>query len=694
MIAMETKNAAAGEANRRGVAHCQAGEIDLGVACFREAVKRAPDIAEYRLNLGRALNQLGSWGAAEKVLAEAHALAPGDAAIHAAIARSYAGLKRTDELITRYRQAIAARPEDAVLKRNAASVLLQLGRADEAVPLAHAARDLLPKDEEAGLILATCLSATGQLEESEQALMILLAGAPFNAQAGFQLGIVRSRRGNYEAAAATFEMVVRIAPDHVDAMHRLAGMRLNMGQVTDAISLLTRVLAQRPNWAEAQRDLATALAHRGSIKEAAEHYRSDLTRQPDDREMLSEYAFILSLLPSAARREIFDAHAEWGRRHGAFSAPEYKNAPKPEKRLKIGYVSPDFREHSVSYFFEPLLAARDRGAFEIFCYAAGSASDTTTERLRKLSDHWRTLGNSSDDDVFFLVRKDGIDILVDLAGHTALSRLRLFARAPAPVQISWLGYPETTGVPAIGSKITDAVVSPPGAEAYATETLIRMPKGFHCYRPPADCPEIAPPPCLDSGYVTFGSFSGPPKMNPDLIGTWANVLHAVPKSRLTMKARQFADEAVRDKYAAMFGAAGIAPERLTFLEFSPTNSAHLSQYASIDICLDTHPYSGTTTICEALWMGVPVVTLMGERPASRVGGSLLSEIGMPELIAKTADEFVAIASKFAHDIPRLRELRASMRKRLEKTPLRDEQGFAREMESVYRDLWRRWCARN
>jgi len=689
----DSKNStAASLANRRGVANCQAGDIAEGLERFKEAVRLAPEILEYGLNLGRALNQLGLWHEAERVLTEAHSLAPGDTTVHTAIARTYQGLGKTDELLGRYRRAVAERPDDAVLKRNAAAVFLQLGRCEEAVPLARATLAATPKDEQASLILASSLAAVGQLEESEQILLDVLAITPLNAQAGFQLGIVRSRRGNHEAAASTFEMVVRIAPDHVEAMHRLAGMRLNMGRVSEAISLLRRLLDSRPGWAEARRDFATALAHRGSIKESAGRYRSDLALRPDDKEMLGEFAFILSLLPSATRREIFEAHAEWGRRHASFPPPAYSNPADPERRLKVGYVSPDFREHSVSYFFEPLLNSHDRGAFEIFCYASGSHFDSTSERLRKASDHWRSLDRCSDDEAFSLIRNDGIDILVDLAGHTASNRLTLFGRAPAPVQVTWLGYPETTGVPAIGYKITDAIVSPiDDADRYATETLLRLPRGFHCYRPPPNCPDVAPLPCLSANHVTYGSFSGPPKMNPELIGIWSAVLRAVPDARMLIKCRQFADEPVRDKYTAIFGAAGISPERLTLMEFSATASAHLMQYAAMDICLDTYPYGGTTTICEALWMGVPVVTLMGERPASRIGGSLLHEVGMPEMIASNADEFVTIASELARDVGRLRKLRTGMRDHLDGTPLRDERGFAKEIERAYRDIWRHWC---
>lgn len=680
-------------ANQQGVVHCQAGDIAKGVECFRQAARLAPDVFEYHLNLGRAFNLLKQWREAEDVLAVAHSLAPGEIDIHIAMADAFAGLGRREELLARYRHEMVERPGDTVLRRNAAAVLLQLGNAQEAARLAREVVTAVPKDVEAGLILASSLAATGQFEQSEQALLGVLAAKPRHAQAGYQLGVVRMRRGHYEAAASAFENVLRIAPDHVEAMHLLAASRLRTGQVNEAILLFKRVLALRPNRVTAQRDYASALAYRGSVSEAATRYRADLAIAPDDKDIRSALAFTSSLLPSATRAEILEIHREWGRRHGTFAPPAYGNAREPERRLKIGYVSPDFREHSISYFVEPLLSAHDRGAFEVFCYTLDGAFDATSQRLRAASDHWLALDKYNDDDAVRLIRADGIDILVDLAGHTASNRLTLFARGAAPVQITWLGYPETTSVPAIGYKITDAVVSPPGeADRYATEILLRLPNGFHCYRPPLNCPDVAPLPGLAIGHITFGSFADLPKMNPELIGVWAAVLRAAPGSRMLIKCRQFADETVRDKYTAMFGTAGVAAERLTLMGRSATTAAHLAQYASMDICLDTYPYNGTTTICEALWMGVPVVTWMGERAASRVGGSVLHQAGLSELIASNVEGYVGVATELARDVARLDALRRGMRDRLGKSALRDEHGFARAMETAYREVWRRWCS--
>jgi protein O-GlcNAc transferase len=675
------------------VAHCQAAEFERGVACFREAVQLAPDEPRYRVNLGRALGHQRRWREAESALAEAEALAPDNIDIHRVRADLFVRQGRADELAERYRQAARDRPCDPVAKRSACEALLQMGLAEEAAAMARDLVEAAPDDADAGLTLAACLGTLGRLEDRETVLLAVLARHPRHAQAGYELGRTRGQRGEYEAAAAAFENVLRIAPRHLDAMQQLAQMRQIMGQVGDAISLLNRVVKARPNSAQAQLFLAHALGYRGSVDEAVDALRAARALAPDDREIQSALAYVLSLQPSATPAEIMAAHLDWDRNLPR-RAGMHRNSPDPERRLRIGYVSPDFWEHSVSYFIEPLLDAHDHRTFEIFGYSDTRRLDATSERIRAACDHWRPVEGRTNDHVADLVEEDGIDILVDLAAHTATNRLAVFARAPAPVQVTWLGYPETTGVRAIGHKITDAVASPPGeAEPFATERLARLAGGFHCYRPSPACPEVAPLPAAAAGYVTFGSFSDLPKVNPAVVALWAAVMRAVPRSRLVMKCRQLADDAVRDKYRAMFAIGGIARDRLVFLERSPTVAAHLQQYADMDICLDTFPYSGTTTLCEALWMGVPAVTMTGDRAAARVGASLLHEVGMPHLVARNQDEFVAIAARLAADVPRLAGLRKGMRAALERTPLRDEPGFARKMEALYRDLWRGWCAR-
>jgi predicted O-linked N-acetylglucosamine transferase (SPINDLY family) len=685
-------SALAEKANRQGVSHCLAGRFHEGVAAFREAVRLSPDSFQYHLNLGNALNEAGLWKEAEAALLKARALAPDEADIHRALVKAAIGLGQADALARHYKRAAEVKPGDAMAQRNAGIVLLQLGLVADAVAVAQGAADAAPADVESKLLLAECFSAAGRPAEAERVLMELLKLQPRHIQAGLKLGVIRSALGHYEAAAGTLESVLRLSPDNAEAMQGLAFARLTMGQVTDAILLLRRLIRLQPRRAAAHQALGWALTARGSLEDAADSYRAAMALAPDDRQLSSNLAYTLSLIPSSTRSQIWDAHRQWGRRFGGAAAARHRNGKEPERRLKIGYVSPDFREHSIAYFLEPLLKAHDRSAFEIFCYADGVQFDATTERLKSLAGHWRFIGNHGDDAVMAGIASDGIDILVDLAGHTANNRLGLFAKKPAPVQFTWLGYPETTGLSAIDGKITDDFVSPPGeAEGYASEALVRLAQGFHCYQPPPACPEVAPAPCLEAGHVTFGSFADLPKVNPETVHAWAAAMRAVSGSRMLVKCRQFADESVRDKYLAMFRAAGIAPERLTFMGRSATTAEHLGLYRLMDICLDTFPYSGTTTICEALWMGVPVVTMIGDRPASRVGGSVLRQAGLGAFVADSADSFAAIASSLAGDKGKLAELRAGMRRRLDHSSLRDAEGFARAMEAAYRAGWRTWC---
>ncbi len=676
--------------NREAVAFCNAGDLSKAVSWFRQCIRLSPAVLQYHLNLGNTLNRLRQFREAESVLAAALALAPDDVEVHAALATAFAGLGRLAELIQRYQ---ADRTGDIGLLRAVCAALLQGGHFEAAEGLARDLAAARPGDVDAGLLLAACLEKSGKPAEAADVLFAILKQNPQHEAAALRFGAVEAAQGHYERAAGIYETVLRLAPGNLEATAQLGAMRLNMGQASEAIALYRRVLEKDPQCAEALRWLGLAHLRCCSLEEALESFRASLAADPAQTLIRSNLAYLMTLMPSAAREEIFEAHREWDRHHGAFPRPAHANARDPEKRLKIGYVSPDFREHSVSYFFEPLLQRHDRKAFEIFCYASGLLSDSVTGRLRAGSDHWREIATRDDADVMQMVRDDGIDILVDLASHTGDIRLGLFARGAAPVQITWLGYPETSGVAAMDYKISDAIVWPEGGDdRFASETILRLPGGHHCFRPRADCPPVAPPPHLRNGHVTFGSFADLPKINPEVVAAWAAVLRATPGSRLLLKSLQFADTAVSGRYRALFAAQGIVPERLTLLERSATTAEHLALYAQMDVALDTFPYSGTTTICEALWMGVPVITLLGDRPASRVGASLMHQLGMPELVAGSVEEFAVLAASLGGDRQRLDGLRAGLRDRFQKSSLRDEAGFAAAMETAYRTAWRRWCA--
>jgi predicted O-linked N-acetylglucosamine transferase (SPINDLY family) len=361
--------------------------------------------------------------------------------------------------------------------------------------------------------------------------------------------------------------------------------------------------------------------------------------------------------------------------------------------LRIGYVSPDFVHHAVSYFVEPVLAAHNRAQIEVFCYADAPVADATTARLRGLSDQWRDIAPLNDAQVAELIRSDKIDILVDLAGHTARHRLLVFARRPAPIQLTWIGYPNTTGLETIDSRLTDAISDPLGqTEVFHTEKLVRLPEVFSCYKPSDQAPAVSELPAVKNGYVTFGSFNHFAKINPAVLDLWARLMVRLPSSRLFLKARSLADPETATGVRETFKRHGVAANRLTLCSDELSVAAHQSLYHGVDIALDPFPYNGTTTTCEALWMGVPVITLAGQTHVSRVSASLLTHLGRPEWIAHSEDGYIEKCAALAADLPRLAELRANQREQMRLSPVCDAPRFTAQLEATYRELWRQRCA--
>ena len=394
---------------------------------------------------------------------------------------------------------------------------------------------------------------------------------------------------------------------------------------------------------------------------------------------------------------IFSEHLKFARQ---FEEPlrsalrPHANTKIAERRLKIGYVSPDFRRHPVASFIEPALAAHNRNHCEVFCYSDVPKHDEITARMKGHSDHWRDIPGIPDGDAAELMRKDGIDILVDLAGHTSHNRLLLFARKPAPVQVSWIGYPATTGLSAMDYKIVDEYTDPHGVtERFYTEELIRLPGSFLCYLPDEQSPGVGSLPALGSGHITFGSCNNFAKVSPGVIALWTTILKTIAGSRLIMKAKSLSDCSTRDYVMDMFRRNGIPEQRIELLSWEPSAMGHLNTYNRIDIALDTFPYNGTTTTCEALWMGVPVITLAGNTHASRVGTSLLTNIGIPDLIAGTQEEYVSMAEKLAGDLQRLQSLRGKLRGRMADSMLVDAHRFIAHLEAAYRTIWEKWCGK-
>jgi predicted O-linked N-acetylglucosamine transferase (SPINDLY family) len=506
------------------------------------------------------------------------------------------------------------------------------------------------------------------------------------------LGAIALERGETELARERFETALRLAGNSVHALCNAAEVNRQAGQHARALELSARALALEPDYGPALHNQALTLQSCWRMDEALAAYRRLVQLHPDAAQAYSGYLFLLILLGEDPL-ELRAAHCRWAEINAEplrAQAATLANTPDPQRRLRIGYVSADFREHAASNFVEPILAAHDRAGFDIYCYSGTQQTDAVTARLQGLAAHWRELRWHGDEAVAALVRADAIDILVDLSGHTNGNRLGAFARKPAPVQVTYLGYPATTGMSAMDYRLTDALLDPPGAaDACYVERLLRLPHSLWCFRPSASMPEPGPAPCERAGAVSFGSLNSMLKLTPQLTALWSRLLLSLPQARLVLAT--IAPGEARDRIAAEFARHGVPAAALSFRAPLPREQ-FWGLYREIDIALDSYPCNGGATSCEALWSGVPVLSLAGSWFQSRAGLSLLSAIGLPELVAQSEAGFLELARALALDRERLSQLRREMRERMRASSLMDEPGFTRDLEALYREAWRRWCA--
>ncbi|HLI19730.1 MAG TPA: tetratricopeptide repeat protein, partial [Stellaceae bacterium] len=599
---------------------------------FLKALERDPDNADIYHNLGESYRHLGDTGKAMPCFAKAIELRP--------------------ELFMAYRSAAdtalaamekAEKPEHAAqLKRLAMQYRRALGaklhklQHREAMGVLRETLEIDPFDVETLVTFGRCLMAHGIVSEAEQAFRRAIAIDPKNGHAYCELGVALYALRRWDEEQDAFETAIRINPN-------------------DKISRVNLVTC-------------------------------DLMHQLYEDEPTPE--------------EIYRRHRAWGESFMAELAPEaaaeakpFTNSRDPDRRLRIAFLSGDFRDHPVAQFLRPLLAHHDRSAIEVYCYTEHERTDHYTPVLQQLGGIWRFASVlESDANLRAQLRDDEIDIAIDLAGQTAGTRLFALAVRATPVTATWLGYPATTGLPAIDWRITDALADPPGYESQYVERLIRLPDGFLCYQPRPESPPVAPLPALTRGAITFGSFNNVMKVTPRTVRCWAAVLTALPSARLVLKAAYLADPVTRASFIDQFTALGIDIARVELRSQVAELGGHFGAYGEIDIALDPLAYNGTTTSCEALWMGVPVITMIGDRHAARVGFDLLSRVGLSELAAADVDGYVALAVGLANDLPRLEQLRRGLRERMRQSPLCDPQRFARQFEAALREMWRDWCA--
>ncbi|MEI7606595.1 MAG: tetratricopeptide repeat protein [Rhodospirillaceae bacterium] len=636
------------------VAYHQGGRHVEAEALYRRILAVAPDHVA-------ALNNLALLVApeeAEALFGQALALRPDYADAHQNLGMFWRGRGEHALAAASFEQALRFRPGDPLLLFNLGAVWGAQGQNCEAIACFRLALEARPADPDILFSLSVALSNEGEQEEAAAICARALGHAPGYAAGFLHLGNIMRSLGRLARAIDAYRSAIVLQPDCVDAVFYL-GLTLHaFNRFEVAIRQFEHVLILRPDRVDVRDSLLMTLSYTADCpigRLLAEHRRYERMHTPP--------------LPI-----------------GIFA-----NSRDPERRLRVGYVSDELCEHFAGYFVEPLVLAHDRRAVETFCYSGTPRHDAATGRLREICDGWRDTAGLGDEAMAALIRDDSIDILVDLSGHAAPNRLPVFARKPAPVQMSWLGYPATTGLSAMDYRLVDAVTDPDGeADRAVTEALVRVRTGFLCFRPPA-ASDVRDSPVMEMGRIRFGSFNALSKITPRVIALWAALLLRVPRATLTLKDWRLHYAEVRRHVEAEFASHGVVSDRLELLHWTPDLDSHLEAFHRLDVALDPFPYNGTTTTCEALWMGVPVVTLRGDRHAGRVGASLLTRVGLEELVAADEETYLMIAASLACDPGRLERLRRGMRERLRASSLCDADTFAHHVETAYRIMWRRWC---
>jgi len=570
----------------------------------------------------------------------------------------------------------------------------QSGRLAEAEAIYRALLGAVPPHADVMHLLASNLMLQCRHHEAVALLEHVTSLQPQSAEACYNLGGALNALGKCERAAQSFEKALDLRPDFVEALSSLGNTLTAAGRLDEAELSYRRALGLRPDFAEAVYNLGNLLHLEGRLGEAIDCYRSAFTLRPSFVAAHSNYVYALNFDPGYEPQRVFEEHLAWARRHAEplqRFIPPHANEAVPGRRLRIGYVSPNFRNHAAAYFFEPVLACHDARQFQTFCYSDVLQADEYTARLRQFSSEWRECAHLTDEELAEQILRDRIDILVDLTGHTERNRLLAFARKPAPIQVTWNGYANTTGMSAMDYRITDALADPPGmTEHLHTEQLIRMPDVYMVFRAPDASPAVNDLPAARSGGVTFGSFNALSKLTPQVVQAWSRILSAIPGARLllcTLPAGR-----TRERVGEMFAANGLDSSRLELHGRLPLRE-FLALHHRADIALDPFPFSGTTTTCHSLWMGLPVVTLAGKSHVSRVGVSMLTNIGLTGMIANSVDDYVNIATSLANDPGSLRALRGGLRDRMLNSPLTDAGRFTRYLEDRFRQIWTSWCGR-
>lgn len=675
----------------RAIALLQQGGLAEAEVILQNILKQAPRHADAHHLLGVIAIQRGQHEAATRFIAAAIQCNPGASMYYNNYCYALNAAGRFQEALSASERALQLDPDMPDAHFNRGNALLGLGRAKEALAAYERTIQLRPHHVDAHFKMGSALLSARRSQEAERCFRRVIELSPRHAGAYNNLGVALVNTGRFDEALAACDRAIQLVPDYAHA-HTCRGNALKkLFRLEDALAAYGTALDLQPEFAGAHFNRGELFLESGRVDEAEASFRRALELSPDDANVHGSLLFVQAAKGSLPFDEQLAALRQWDEVHGQAGrdAPlaAHQITGVPGRRLRVGYVSPHLRSHVVNFFFEPLLAAHDQTQFEIFCYASllESRADAATQRLRGVAEHWRFVGDKSDAELARLIHEDGIDILVDLAGHTANNRLKAFTYRPAPIQASYLGFFASTGLAAMDYWITDEVLHPQDTQERSSEAIYRLPRCWVCYKPSELAPNVSPCPNTD-GQVVLGSFGNVSKLTPGVIETWSQLLQQLPASRLLLMDRAMKDPMLRSSLVDKFAAHGVTQARLLLRDGAPY-AQYFATYAEVDIVLDPFPRTGGTTTAEALWMGVPVVTLAGQRYVERISASKLTALGMEDLIAHSREEYIEKVVSLAHDPARRTALRAGLRNRMAQSPLCDGPGLARAMESAYRTMW-------
>jgi len=659
-----------------------------------KAIKIRPSKAEYYFTKGNIVGDAGDIEKAIKYYRKAIEINPNHSESHRMLAEKYLVLGDMPSALCEIQAAIQCAPDMPAYHLLSGSIWNSLGNPTEALAAYEIAIEKKPDYAEAYFNIGTIYKA---LDEQYEAIKWFQSALKINdtyVDALVNLGTTLDDVGRAKDAEFCLKRALRIQPDSAAIHYNLARIFDRQNRFVEAILHYHKAIELDPTLTKAYLNMGNIQQKMGNIPEAMACYRYVTQLDPDHSQARSNMLLSMHYTVPEGPEALFQAHREWWHVHGMPTARgdvQWSHSTDEERPLRIGYVSPDFKTHSVAFFFESILKNCDRIRFDLYGYSDVRKPDSTTERLKAACEHWQDIHALSDAEVVELIQRDGIHILVDLAGHTAHNRMPVFARRAAPVQVTYLGYPNTTGLDTMDYRITDAVSDPPGlTEHLHSETLVRLPRGFLSYTPPEDAPGVSPPPLGRKGFVTFGSFNNRSKVTEEVLDVWSAILRRMPEARLLLKFKGLESELICNPLRESFSRREVDPKRVLLQGAVPGTREHLDLYGQVDIALDPFPYNGTTTTLEALWMGVPVITKEGSFHVARVGTSILARVGLKGLIAASNEEYVECAVQLAGEPEQLSEWRGSLREQLRGSSLMDGAGFTRELENAFIEMWQSW----